>query len=194
MFAFRFGSSSNNRVSPLALNPPRRMNDDNEGVGDVAYVGFSIHFATRMERKRLFNVISGNGNVRANRMNCLEYKDFVFLLPERAMNKKAIDCWRWRKELGDLSVCLHTDAATAVEGLSTTMLPVHKEKMHALFTTAGHRGYGRRFRGYGRRPESWRRGCNRCITARGWGYGRYITPRGCTSSTQRVIDPAINRR
>ena len=44
------------------------------------------------------------------------------------MNRKAIDCWRWRKHLTNLYVCLHKDEATAVGGLYKTM---HLESQRA---------------------------------------------------------------
>ena len=101
-------------MSVLAQTPLIGMAESASSVDVVAYTGYSIHLTNRQLRKRVQKVIAENCDVRANPMICTELCDFLFLKPERVMNRKAFDCWRWRNDIGDLKVCLHTDEATVV--------------------------------------------------------------------------------
>ena len=56
------------------------------------------------------------------------YADFVYLGLKEPLNLNSCVCWLKRQSFGreDLKLCLHADEATAVDGLSTTMLPKNK--------------------------------------------------------------------
>ena len=130
--AFHFGSSPIPIVSAPVLTPPRKMSEDlhnkSEDRNDVkcdVYIGYSVHFDNPKDRTRVLHAV-GKPDVRSNQATFVDFKDFIFVKAERAMNKNAIAAWRYRNQVTDLSVCLHEDESTVVAGLSDTMQPMSK--------------------------------------------------------------------
>ena len=111
---------------------------------DVAYIGYSLICDTPLASKRVRNFLSQNSSTRVVPMTSTEFAHFFFLKPQRRMSKDAFDCWRKRNNLQDLRVCMHTDEATAVEGLLATMkLATNRYGMIIFLPSEVGRGYGR---------------------------------------------------
>ena len=123
-------ASSGGRASAAC----RHVTEGKPSSDSDAYVGYSIHCPTMAVKKRVWTALAANTNTRANVMICTTFSDFLFLKPDKCMNRGAFDTWRWRHDLRDLAICLHKVEATAIEGLPKSMRPTstRKDCMHYL--------------------------------------------------------------
>ena len=73
----------------------------------------------------MLKLVEGTAVARASEMTIIEPNDYIFLKPERVMNRSTFDCWRRRHGIHKVNrlCCMRKDVATAVEGLSATMQP-----------------------------------------------------------------------
>jgi hypothetical protein len=109
-----------------------------------AYVGYSIYCRNLAEVRRVRKALAENTDTRANVMTCTQFSDFLFLQPEKCMSMGSFDTWRWRHDIRDLAICLHKDAATAIEGLPLSMRPTTTRTRCTHYLPPGvGRGFGR---------------------------------------------------
>ena len=90
-----------------------------------SFIGYVIHCSDDKPFANVLKLVEGAAVARVNEMTIIELGDFIFLQPERVMNRHASDCWRRRYGIHKVNhvCCMHKDGATAVEGLPATMQP-----------------------------------------------------------------------
>ena len=87
------------------------------------YVGFSLHCSTPSTFQRVLAGVRAAADEFGHSVE--EFPDFVYLGLKAASNLNSFECWLKRRSFydEDFKLCCHLDQATAVCGLSTTMVP-----------------------------------------------------------------------
>ena len=95
---------------------------------DQVYAGFSLHCSTPDSSQRVLEGVEAAAGKSGHSVK--EYADVVYLGLKDPLNLNSCVCWLKRQSFGheDFKLCLHPDEATAVDGLSTTMLPKNRYK------------------------------------------------------------------
>ena len=90
------------------------------------YVGFSLHCSIPKTFQRVLPGVRAAAGEFGHSVE--EFPDFVYLGLKAPSNLNAFLCWLKRRSFHgeDFKLCFHLDPATAVCGLSTTMVPTNK--------------------------------------------------------------------